>query len=130
VNTAVGERVGPAVRDVYARGLLRLDATAPVPPVGTHDDLLVIADRWVKEVDRAGYRVHGHLTDLLPSHPTGTAPPPDPAAQRDAAVAATAELLGELERTRTALAWERSDNERLRRRRKRLKRRLREVTTG
>jgi hypothetical protein len=100
VNLASGERLGPEVLEPFARGLLRLDAPSPGVPAGLHEDLLVTAERWVKEIHRAGYQVHGHLGDLLPARPSGPPAAIDLLAQRDAAVGATAEVLLGLQQAR------------------------------
>jgi hypothetical protein len=97
-------RVGPQLLDGYARGLLRLDVPAPGVPAAAHDDLVVVAERWAKDLDRAGYRVHGHLDDLLPTRTPAPAPAVDVVAQLDTAVTATAQLLVDLQQAQEDLA--------------------------
>ena len=91
----------------------------------------VVAERWVKEIDKAGYTVHGDPADLVPAPAR-----PDPAPRRrrpprqvHVATAATAELLVEVRRAREEAPGWRPRTRELRRKRKRLKRRLRAATT-
>jgi hypothetical protein len=95
------------------------------------DDLVVVAERWVKEIDKAGYVVHGDLADLVPApYPGATRHPDvvDAVGQVASATAATAELLVELQRHRDEVARLETDNARLRRKRKRLRRKLKAAT--
>lgn len=137
VNVALGKRIvqpeyGVIVKQGYARALLEVGRSrkAVVPP-DLHDDLVVVAERWVKEIDRAGYTVHGQLTDLIPTpHPLPPRHPDDvdATAQVEAASAATAELLVEVQRLRERVGELEVANDRLRRKRTRLKARLRHAT--
>ena len=135
VNIALDRRLvqpeyGDLVKRFYAQGLLAGHGERPVAPPDMHDDLRVIGERWVKEIDRVGYPVHGSLEDLLPTEPTGLTPHPDevdPAGQVAVAATATAELLVEEQRGRAEVVRLEAENRRLRKRRKLLKRRLKET---
>jgi hypothetical protein len=138
VNEALDKRIaqpayGAIVKQVYARELLAASRSPrPVTPVELHDDLTVVAERWIKEIDRAGWAVHGRLTDLLPALPDGRPPHPDdvePGDQVETAVAATAELLIELQRSRADVTRLETENEGLRRKRRKLRKRLRSATS-
>ncbi len=137
VNAALDRRLrqpayGSVVRSLYAAQLLRAGASAhPVVPAEMLDDLRLVGRRWAKEVDRAGYVVHGDLADLEPVAAPRSAPHPDevdPRAQVDVAAAATAELLVEVQRGREEIARLEVERDRQRTKRKRLKRRLRALT--
>ncbi len=139
VNLALAKRVeqpayGEVVKGLYAGALLDAGRSArPVVPADMHDAFTVVGERWVKAIDRAGYTVHGDPADLLPRPPSGPVRHPDdvdPVAQVRVATAATAELLVELRRTRDEVVRLEADNQRLRRRRKRLKRQLRGLDTA
>ncbi len=96
-----------------------------------YDDLAVVGERWVKEIDKAGYDVRGALASLVPVAPGEDGPHPDDVHPRDgldAAVAATAELLLEVQRSRADVTRLEAENAKLRKKRKRLKRRLRAAT--
>ena len=76
VNVALDKRLaqpayGQVVKQLYAQRLLAGRPASPRPsyPRELHDDLAVVAERWVKEIDRAGYVVHGDLGDLVPGTP-------------------------------------------------------------
>jgi hypothetical protein len=134
VNVALDKRLvqpeyGEVVKRFYAQGLLAGHGERPVVPAEMHDDLHVIGERWVKEIDRVGYPVHGSLDDLVPAEPTGSARHPDDvdaAGQVAVSAVATAELLVEVQRGRSEVARLETENKRLRKRRKLLKRRLKE----
>jgi hypothetical protein len=137
VNLALDNRIvqphySAVVKQGYARTLRDVGRSAgPVVPPEVYDDLVVVAERWVKEIDKAGYSVHGDLEDLVPVAPAGPTRHPDdvdPVAQVESAAAATAELLVDLQRHRDEVARLQSDNARLRRKRKRLRKRLRAAT--
>ena len=137
VNVALRKRIvqpeyGVIVKQGYARTLLEVGHSRKVVvPPDLHDDLVVVAQRWVKEIDKAGYTVHGELSDLVPTpHPLPVRHPDDvdATAQVEAASAATAELLVEVQRLRERLAELEVANDRLRRKRTRLKERLRQAT--
>jgi hypothetical protein len=109
VNLALDKQItqpdyGLVVKQLYAASLLRAGTSAPpVVPVDMHDDLRVTGERWVKEIDKAGYVVHGRLEDLLPVAPDHGSPHPDLVdcrAQLQTATAATADLLMEVQRGR------------------------------
>ena len=74
--------------------------------------------------------MRGDVTSLVPVAPAEQGPHPDdvPATdQVESAVAATAKLLLEVQRGRSEVARLEADNDRLRRKRKLLKRRLRDT---
>jgi hypothetical protein len=137
VNVALDKRLvqpdyGQVVKQLYAQELLETGRSPrPGVPLARHDDLRVVGERWAKEIDTAGYVVHGDLASLVPVAPAEPGPHPDdvpPRDQVDSAVAATAELLLEVQRGRVELARLEADNARLRTKRKLLKRRLRATT--
>ncbi len=138
VNLALDKRIqqpaySEVVKRLYAHQLQAAGGSArPVVPAEMYDDLTVVAERWVKEIDKAGYTVHGDPADLLPLRPAGPTRHPDdvdPREQVHVAAAATAELLVEVRRAREEAARLEAENAELRRKRKRLKRRLRAATT-
>ena len=137
VNVALDNRIvqpdySAVVKQGYARTLLDVGRSPrPVVPPDVLDDLVVVAERWVKEIDKAGYVVHGDLADLVPApYPGATRHPDvvDAVGQVASATAATAELLVELQRHRDEVARLETDNARLRRKRKRLRRKLKAAT--
>lgn len=137
VNLALDKRLvqpeyGQVVKQLYAQQLLApRRSPRPVVPAEMHDDLTVVGERWVKEIDQAGWTVHGDPAELLPAAPAGPAPHPDdvdPRAQVDSAAAATAELLLEVHRCRAEIARLEGDKAELKERRKVLKRRLKKAT--
>ena len=137
VNVALDNRIvqpdySAVVKQGYARTLLDVGRSPrPVVPPDVLDDLVVVAERWVKEIDKAGYVVHGDLADLVPEPFPGATRHPDvvdAVGQVASATAATAELLVELQRHRDEVARLETDNARLRRKRKRLRRRLKAAT--
>ncbi len=102
----------------------------PALPAELYDDLLHVARQWVKEIDRAGYRVHGELEHLLPVRPAEPGPHPDDVdtrAELATAASALAEVLVDLQRTRTRVATLESDKKTLKKKRRALKRRLAEM---
>ena len=133
VNVALAKRLvqpeyGRVVKQLYAQEILPARPSArPVVPREMYDDLAVVGERWAKEIDKAGYVVHGDLVSLVPVAPAEAGPHPDDVDPRDgleSAAAATAELLVELQRRGADLERLEAENARLRRKRKRLKRRL------
>lgn len=133
VNLALDKRIPqPGYGDVVTRLYAPLLRTArrsprPVVPLEMLDDLTVVGERWVKEIDKAGYPVHGSLGDLVPVTPKGPARHPDdvdPREQVEIAAASTAELLVELHHTRAEVARLQTGIQKQKKRRKRLKRRL------
>ncbi len=109
VNAALGDRLpqpayGRAVTQGLAHGLLtRHPSPRPALPRPLHAALADMSERWVKEIDRVGYQVHGDLRDLVPAAPAWDAPHPDDVddrAEADTAAAVIADLLVELARCR------------------------------
>ena len=136
VNVALDKRLvqpdyGRVVKQLYAQDILAGRRSArPVVPGEMYDDLAVVGERWAKEIDTAGYVVHGDLASLVPGAPAERGPHPDDVDPRDgleSAVAATAELLVEMQRRGADVERLEADNARLRTKRKRLKRRLRDA---
>lgn len=71
----------------------------PRLPLPLYDALVPLAEQWAKEVDRAGYTVHGDLAELVPAPPAIEPPHPDetsPAGQVEVAAEVVAELLLDL----------------------------------
>ena len=139
VNLALDRRLvqpeyGRVVKQLYAQRLLAAHhSPRPVVPVDMYDDLAVIGERWAKEIDKAGYTVHGDLAHLVPTAPDGPASHPDdvdPRLQVEAAAVTTAELLVEVQRGRAEIARLEKDKKSLKKRRKLLKRRLRKAEAG
>ena len=136
VNVALAKRLvqpdyGRVVKQLYAQDILAGRRSArPVVPGEMYDDLAVVGERWAKEIDTAGYVVHGDLASLVPVAPAEPGPHPDAVDPRDgleSAVAATAELLVEMQRRGADVERLEAENARLRKKRKRLKRRLKAV---
>jgi hypothetical protein len=137
VNLALDKRLvqpeyGQVVKQLYARELLSAHRSPrAVVPAEMYDDLALVGERWAKEIDRAGYDVRGALASLVPVAPGEAGPHPDDVHPRDgldAAVAATAGLLLEVQRCRAEVTRLERENDRLSQKRKRLKRRLRTAT--
>ncbi len=136
VNLALDQRLvqpayGRVVKRYFAQQLLAArESDRPRLPEDLYDDLVPVGERWVKEIDRAGYSVHGDLQQLVPTPPAEPSPHPDdvdPRAQVATAAAAIAELLVELERTQGRVEQLASDKRTLKKKRKKLKRRLAEA---
>lgn len=137
VNVALDKRLvqpeyGKVVKQLYAQQLLAArNSPRPAVPREMYDDLAGVGERWVKEIDRAGYVVHGDPAELVPVAPAGATPDPDdvdPLALVDSSAAATAGLLLEVQRCHAELARLEAEVARHRKRRKALKRRLRLAT--
>lgn len=137
VNVALDKRLvqpdyGQVVKQLYAQEILPARRSPrAVVPAEMYDDLAIVGERWVKEIDKAGYDVRGALASLVPVAPGEEGPHPDDVHPRDgleAAVAATAELLVEVQRSRADVTRLEAENAKLRKKRKRLKHRLRAVT--
>lgn len=114
VNTALDGRLvqpayGRTVKQYFARQLLPNYASPrPLLPVEHYDTLAAPSERWVKEIRKAGYTVHGDLHDLIPAPPAGARVPhpddTDPAEETVTAAAVIAELLLEVDRLRNPAA--------------------------
>jgi len=137
VNAALDGRLaqpayGRLVKHRVAQGLLTPPASPrPRLPLPLHDALVPVAERWVKEIQRAGYAVHGDLRHLVPVVPEEPSPHPDDASpyeQVDIAATVIAELLLDVEAAQ-ARAAERDDKRRSwKKQAKLLKRRLAAMT--
>lgn len=102
----------------------------PGLPVELYDELVPVAERWVKQIHNAGYAVHGDLTDLFPGRPDPATPHPDavdPADQVDVAADVIAELLLELHRVEEHAAAKDDKRRSWKRQAKKLRRRLAEA---
>jgi hypothetical protein len=106
----------------------------PRLPAPLYDTLVPVTERWVKEIHKAGYAVHGDVSHLVPvpPHPSDREEPhPDVVSaedQVDAAAHALAELLLDLEAAQ-ARAVERDEKRRSwKKQAKLLKRRLAAMT--
>ena len=101
----ISQEFGAVTKELYAQSiLLRVSSTPPPVLPETHRfraDRL--ADRWIEDINAAGYDVVGDLDDLRPRHADGPGPDDWTDAQLiETAAAATAELLlevAELRRT-------------------------------
>ena len=133
VNMALDKRLtqpdyGQIVKRLYAQRLLTARAAPrPVVPAQMYPDLRVIGERWVKEIEKAGYPVYGNLHELMPQQSQEPMPHPDDvdtSRQVEVAAASTAELLLELHRAQLRSAQLEGENATLRKKRKRLKRKL------
>lgn len=136
VNSALGGRLRQPGYDAVAKRYFAEQvlgehvSDAPSLPPGLYDALLHVGRQWVKEIDRAGYRVHGELAHLLPVPSTEPRPHPDAVdarAELATAASALAEVLVELERARARVETLESDKRALKTKRKALKRRLAEM---
>lgn len=137
VNAALDGRLvqpeyGRVVKHYFTKQLLAQHRSGrPELPIEMYDELGSVGERWVKEIDRAGYTVHGDLTELVPTRPPKPVLHPDDVdtkAEVTTAAAVVADLLVEVNRLRSEVAGLESDKKSLRRKRKLLKRRLANVT--
>lgn len=137
VNIALNRRlVQPAygtVKQYFAQRVLTgYPSPRPLLPVEHYDTLVAPSERWVKEIRKAGYTVHGDLYDLVPVLPGAAAPHPDetdPADENETAAAVIAELLLEVDRLRNPAAPVADKGSSWRRQMMLLKRRLAELTS-
>jgi hypothetical protein len=113
VNVALDGRLGQpaygqlATQRVAHELLAGRTPEGPRLPLELYDTVLTLGERWAKEVDRAGYVVHGDLADLVPVRPEQEPPHPDSAdaaAQVDVAAGVVAELLLDLAAAREDVA--------------------------
>ena len=139
VNKAIDGRLvqpgyGRLVKQWFAAQLLAPYTSArPTLPVERYDDLRLVGERWVKEVDKAGWTVHGDVRRLVPRAPERPAPHPDetdPRAQVETATALLAEVLLELHASQQRVEELRSERKELKKKRKSLKRKLAEALEG
>ena len=137
VNVALDGRLtqpayGRLVKHRLAHTVLS-PAVSPHPqlPIPLYDALVPVTERWVKEIHKAGYAVHGDLSHLVPVPPEEHVPHPDVVSAEDqvgVAAHALADLLLDLEAAE-ARAAERDEKRRSwKKRTKLLKRRLAELT--
>ena len=143
VNAAVDGRLGTGdhrrvVRELLAASGATATGERPVVPPERYDDLLEVAERWTKLIADAGHDVLGDPTDLLPRPPvaeqsaTGQSPAEEPSAEERLArtTDVLADVLVEVVRLREHAAALEEHNARLRRKRRRLKQRLADATSG
>jgi hypothetical protein len=113
VNLALDGRLrqpdyGRIVGRRVVSALLAADTSpGPVIPTTLHDASVPVGKLWVKELDRAGYVVHGDLADLVPAAPDPVDRHPDevaPGAQVELAAEVVAELLLDLARAQEDVA--------------------------
>ena len=106
VNTALDGRLrqpayGRLAKHRLAHQLLAGRRSRPLQaPAHVREALADVDEQWVKEVERAGWTVHGDLADLVPVEPAEPAPHPDavdPHAQVAVAADVVAALLLDLE---------------------------------
>ncbi len=136
VNLALDGRLrqpayGRLAKRRLAHELLAEQGSArPVLPIQMYAAVTDVAERWAKEIRRAGYTVHGDLDDLLPVQPDSPGPHPDLSsapAQREVAAAVIAELLLDLEEAQAAAAHQEEKRRSWKKRAKKLKVRLAEL---
>ena len=127
-------RYGALVKhEVAQRVLAAQGSPAPRPPASVYDQATHLAEQWVKQVERAGYTVHGTLHDLVPRDPgpdDGSAPHPDevdPADQLTPAAEVIADLLLQLHRAQTELVDQTAKRRDWKRRAKKARRALAEL---
>lgn len=130
VNTALdGRLVQPhyrrVVHEYFTQHLLAQHRSSePELPLEMYDDLTAIGERWVKEIDSAGYTVHGDLTELMATPPPQSGPHPDQvdmAAEVKTSAAVVADLLVEVDRLQSEVAGLESDKKSAKKKRKLLK---------
>jgi hypothetical protein len=109
VNLALDGRLaqpayGRVVKQYFTKQLLVQHRSArPEVPPDMYDELVELATDWVKQLDRAGYAVHGDLNELVPDRPAPSGRHPDdvdPAAVVDTSASVIADLLVELAQLR------------------------------
>jgi len=119
---------GRVVHEYFTKQLLAQHrSNEPELPLEMYGDLTAIGERWVKEIDSAGYTVHGDLTELIPTPPAQPAPHPDEVdiqAEVTTASAVVADLLVEVDRLQSEVAGLESDKKSAKKKRKLLKRQL------
>jgi hypothetical protein len=140
VNTALDGRLrqpayGRLVKHRLAHGVLSPGASPrPRLPLPLHDDLVPVTERWVKEIQQAGYVVHGDLAHLVPVPPRETVAHPDVVTARTretevaVAAAAIAALLLDLEAAEARAADRDEKRRSWKKRTKKLRVRLAELT--
>jgi len=136
VNAALDKRLvqpdyGRLVKHWFSAGLLAA-RTSPRPqlPAPLYDELVHVGERWAKEVDRAGWTVHGDVRRLVPTPPAHPGPHPDdvdPAAALDSAAAVMAEMLLGVHADRQRIAELEDERRHLKKKRKSLRRKLDEA---
>lgn len=109
VNTALDDRLvqpayGRVVKQQFTKQMLvNYPSPRPALPLEMYDDLVDLSTRWVKEIDRAGYTVHGDPDELVPQPPLLAQKHPDDVAADDevhTAASLIADLLVEVDRLR------------------------------
>jgi hypothetical protein len=133
VNLALDKRLvqpdyGRLVKHWFAAEVLA-PRSSPRPrlPAELHDHLVGVGEEWVKQVDRAGWTVHGDLRRLVPAAPDAWGPHPDevdPLTEVEKAAATIAELLLEVHRSRDQIELLLGERTSLAKKRKALKKKL------
>ena len=83
VNRALDGRIAQpsysqVVKELFAEQVLAVDPSPrPTLPADLYPEMTHAGERWIKEIDAAGYTVHGDLDDLLPRPPAGDLAHPD-----------------------------------------------------
>ncbi len=136
VNVALAGRLaapqyGTLMKRYFAEQVLSEHVSdRPTVPGALYDELLHVGRQWTKEVERAGYCVHGNLEHLLPVRPDEPGLHPDDVDRRAELATATsvlAEVLVDLQRSRARVADLEAEKRTLQKKRKALKRRLAEM---
>lgn len=139
VNVALDARLkqpeyGRVVKRYYAQTLLPLHRSArPTAPAEMYDDFTSRAKSWVREIEEAGYPVHGDLAELIPSAPEPSAADPgdvSAAQQVETAAGTTAGLLLEVARLQARVEELKTDRKSLEKRRHKLKKKLKAATSA
>ena len=119
---------GRVVHEYFAKELLAQHRSkGPELPLEMYDDLTAIGERWVTDIDSAGYTVHGDLAELIPTPPPQHGPHPDEVdvdAEVTTAAAVVAHLLVEVDRLQSEVAGLESDKKSAKKKRKLLKHQL------
>lgn len=103
----------------------REGAAMPVAPTGS---LAPLVERWTSSITASGHDLRGHLASLVDD--SDEAPLPGPKSQLGVAVDALADALADNSRLRTTVTGLESDRERLDRKRRKLKRKLKAAHPG
>lgn len=127
-GVAVLRKVNRQLEDPISWGtaelLTSVDHEAAAMPVAVTSDLRPLADQWVEQLATAGHDLRGDLTMLVDDGEGTTFP--GSRDQLGVAVDALAESLAENSRLRAAVVGLEADRERLDRKRRKLKRRLKQ----
>ena len=123
VNRQLDEPLAPGSAALLTAG----DPEGAAMPVAPTTSLSPTVERWAAAITDAGHDLRGDLAGLLEDGPETTLP--GPRDQLGVAVDTLAEALAENSRLRAAVADLKADRDRLDRKRRKLKRRLRRAVT-